>query len=222
MKGVNLLPIILVLTISCSSLPRLDPGDPSIVPDIHKRCSIPFLNDKWQLIHSIEATMPDGKKGFGVGITVISPRTGTIHCVIMTIEGLVVFDAQYDQKVVINRGIPPFDSVDFAKDLINDIKLIFFKPDGELIESGMLDNGSYVCRYRNNNGTIVDVIINENNTWIIRQYNNRSYLTRTIRAYSRKKLSVNQKIMIPGRLELTSHGPVEHSLVLELIKAELL
>ncbi len=221
MKGIDLLLITLMLTISCGSLPELEPGNLSIISDIHERCSIPFLDDKWQLIHSIEATMPDGKKGFVVGITVIAPQTGTIHCVIMTIEGLVVFDAQYDQKVVINRGIPPFDSVDFAKDLMNNIKLVFLEPDGQLIESGMLNNGSYVCRYRNNDGTIVDVIINQDNTWIIRQYNNRSCLTRTIRAYSRRKPSVNQK-MIPGRLELTSHGPAEHSLVLELIKAELL
>lgn len=222
MKGINLLLITLMLTISCGSLPELEPGNLSIISDIHERCSIPFLDDKWQLIHSIEATMPDGKKGFVVGITVIAPQTGTIHCVIMTIEGLVVFDAQYDQKVVINRGISPFDSVDFAKNLMNDIRLIFFKPDGQLIESGMLNNGSYVCRYRNNDGTIVDVIINQDNTWIIRHYNNRSCLTRTIRAYScGQPSSVNQK-MIPGRLELTSHGPAEHSLVLELIKAELL
>ena len=221
MKSLNLLLIILILTISCSRLPGLDSEDPSKMPDIHKKCSIPFLNGKWQLIHSIEAAMPDGKKGFVVGITVISPQTGTIHCVIMTIEGLVVFDAQYRQKVVINRGIPPFDSTDFARYLMNDIKLIFFKPDGQLIESGRQNNGSYVCRYRNNNGTIVDVITNKDNMWIIRQYNNKFCLTHTVRAYLPKKLLVSQK-MIPRRLELISHGPVGYSLVLELINAELL
>jgi hypothetical protein len=221
MKGINLLLIILMLTSSCSNLPKLDPGKPSIISDIHKRCSAPFINGKWQLIHSIEATMPDGKKGFVVGITVISPQTGTIHCVVMTIEGLVVFDAQYRQKVIINRGIPPFDSTNFARDLINNIKLVFFKPDGQLIEFGRQNNGSYVCRYRNNNGTIVDVITNKDNTWIIRQYNNKFCLTHTVRACLPKKLSVSQK-MFPGRLELISHGTVGYSLVLELINAELL
>ena len=87
-----------------------------------------------------------------MGVTVISPEERKIESVIMTIEGFVFLDAYYDQKVVINRGIPPFDSIDFARGMMDDIKLIFFKPEGGLIESGMSDDGSYLCRYKNDYG----------------------------------------------------------------------
>lgn len=163
--------------------------------------------------------MPKGKKAVFIGVTALSPETGTIHCVIMTLEGLVLFDAQYNHKMVINRGIPPFDSVDFARGLLNDIKLIFFSPEGQLIQSGIAEDGSSICRYKTDSGKIVDVIGRNKNLWEIRQYNDNSDLSRSVRAYPDSKRAVKKQEAIPGRLVLTAYGSPGYSLILELIEA---
>jgi hypothetical protein len=114
MKGITFLLILLLGIFSCTGLPKVDPVNPSIIPEIHKRCSDVFLKGKWRFVHLIEFTMPGNKKSFVTGITAISPEEEKIESVIMTIEGFVFLDAYYDQKVVINRAIPPFDSIDFV------------------------------------------------------------------------------------------------------------
>ncbi|RLC20631.1 MAG: hypothetical protein DRI57_04360 [Deltaproteobacteria bacterium] len=217
---IHFLLLILLATMSCRTLPRLEPASPLPTPEIRRRCSIPFPDGRWQFVHSIETTMSGGKKGFVIGITDISPETETIRCVIMTIEGLVLFDAQYDQKIVIHRGISPFDSINFAKGLMNDIRLIFFRPDGQFIESGISDNGAYVCRYKNNDSRIIDVITNHDNTWEIRKYNKDFSLMRSVKAYPPGQESSLSQKMIPGKLELTAHGSQRYALILELIKAD--
>ncbi len=220
MKSVTFLFILIFGTISCTGLPKLDPVNSSIIPEIHKRCSALFLNGRWEFIHSIEATMPNNKKSFIIGITVISPEIKRVESVIMTIEGLVLFDACYEQKVVINRGIPPFDSVDFARHLMDDIKLMFFKPDGQIIEAGMLSSGEYVCRHKSNDGHFVDIVTNNVCAWEIRRYTPSAALRKTIKASHCKTLPGSNGIRIPGRIELDDRGANGYSLTLELIGAK--
>ena len=161
---------VLLFINSCASLPEMYPAGGPAASEIHAKCSAPFPQDKWQFVHYIEATLPGGKKGFVMGITVISPMTETIECVIMTLEGFVLFDAQYDQGLMINRAISPFDRIEFAKGLMEDIRLIFFKPDGPFVGSGILEDGSPVCRYKNFEGRVIDIITFPDNAWEIRKY----------------------------------------------------
>ena len=152
-----------------------------------------------------------------MGITVISPEEKKINSVIMTIEGFVFLDAYYDQKVVINRGIPPFDSIDLVKGMMNDIKLMFFKPEGSLIKSGMSGDGLHVCRYKNDAGRVVDVITNNGCNWEIRQYNPRGNLIKTVKADQCKVLAGSpNKNGFPGRIKLASRGINGYALAFEL------
>ena len=221
MKSITFWLILLLGTVSCTGLPKLDPVNPSTIPEIHKKCSNVFLEGKWRFVHLIEFTMPGNKKSFVLGITVISPEERKIESVIMTIEGFVFLDAYYDQKVVINRGIPPFDSIDFARGMIDDIKLMFFKPEGSLIESGTSGDGSHVCRYKNDAGSVIDVITNNGCNWEIRQYNPGGTLIKTVKADHFKKVpgSSNQ-IGFPGRIELASRGINRYALAFELKEAK--
>ena len=164
--------------------------------------------------------MPNKKKSFIIGISIIYPKIKRVESVIMTIEGLVLFDAYYEQKLVINRGVPPFDSVDFAKGLMNDIKLMFFKPEGQIIEAGMLSSGEYVCRHRNIDGHFVDIVINNVCTWEIRRYTPSAALRKTIKAGHCKTLPGSNGICVPGRIELADRGINGYSLTLELIEAK--
>ena len=221
MKSITFWLILLLGTVSCTSLPEIDPVNPSTIPEIHKRCYDVFPEGKWRFVHLIEFTMQGNKKSFVMGITVISPEERKIESVIMTIEGFVFLDAYYDQKVVINRGIPPFDSIDFVRGMMDDIKLMFFKPEGSLIQSGISGDGSHVCRYTNNAGRVIDVITNSGCNWEIRQYNPGGTLIKTVKADHCKKVPGSpNKIGFPGRIKLASRGINRYALAFELKEAK--
>jgi len=162
--------------------------------------------------------MPRGTASL-IGITDISSDLETIHCIIVSIEGLVLFDGVYREEVVINRGIQPFDSKEFAKGLMNDIRMVFFPPVGELTDTGVLSNGSHVCRYTNDATTIVDVIIDPNHNWEIRQYRNGN-LSRSVKAYIKERAIDGVQKAFPGRIELSVNEDPDYALTLRLIRAE--
>lgn len=223
MKSVSLPLLVLFFIVSCTGLPRLDPADPSLRPAIRNKCTAHFPNGNWRFVHSIETTMPNGQKSLVIGVSLIFPQTKTIQSVIMTIEGLVIFDARHDQKrLTIHRAIHPFDSRNFARGLMNDVKLMFLEPDGQLIEVGAQNGGTEVCRYkdRNQSGSIVDIVVRNNHSWSIRQYSKNNSLLRSIDAYTCKASKNDHQQSFPCRMELTAHGSASYTLYMELLEAE--
>ena len=205
--------------ISCSTLPSLKPVDRAARTDLPQTCRRLFPNGKWQFVHSIEAVMPGGHRGLVMGVTVISSRDKSAHCVLMTIEGLVVFDARYDKQLVINRAVAPFDNEGFAAGLISDIQLIFFMPQGPLAEIGNDPNDASVCRYQNPDGRIVDLVINADHSWHIRHYNAQQRLSRTVDAFFTKPKSDGNGPDFPDRLELRAHDAAGYTLIMDLVEA---
>lgn len=219
MKGIMLLFCTVLFFVSCSAIPKLEPLNSEALPGVINECRTMFPANGWQFVHSIEATIQGRQKAFLIGITDISPDLGRVRCVMMTIEGLVLFDALSDQETVIKRGISPFDSMAFANGLMKDIKLIFFSPDGECIKTGMLGKGSYVCRYGNDGNTIVDLIANPDRTREIRLYRSGD-LARSVKAYFKQDVHNRNQYAVPERLELAAHGVHAYALVLRLIRSE--
>ena len=218
MRRICVLFLLPILSISCSSAQRISPVESLKLAEIQKECNRVFPTGKWVFIHSIEASLPGGKKAFMLGVSQVCPEKKKIHCIMMTIEGFVVFDALYDGKIVINRGIVPFASENFAKGIMSDLQLIFFQPKGQHIETGVSDAGEWICRYQNKKWTTVDVLIHLDDKWTIRQYH-RHQLRRTIKAYLKKDSVLLYKNRIPERLELTAHGVSGYSLKLKLVEA---
>jgi hypothetical protein len=219
MRRVCILLLLFMLTVSCSTYPMISPVKSLELTKIQDKCNGVFPIGKWLFVHSIEATLPDGKKAFMMGVTQIYPEKKKIHCIMMTIEGLVVFDGLYDGKIVINRGIPPFASDNFAKGLISDLQLIFFHPEGRRIGTGVSDTGEWICRYQTDEESTVDVVIHFDNSWTIRRYSHRR-LRRTVQAYLGQDSDLHYKNKIPERMELIARGGQGYSLNLKLVKAE--
>lgn len=207
----------IILICSCKSLPAIQPVPTESLTDNNRNCYCPFPEGNWQFIHSIEATMPNGKTAVIIGITNIYSRTGEIKTVIMTIEGLVLFDAEYDKQIRVHKSISPFDTVDFAEGLMKDVKLIFLHPEEGKQQNGYLENGSFVCRYYTENG-VLDIILHEDKTWEIKKYNHHNKLIRSVKTTS---VSSNQMArgIIPEEIELTSNEKHNYSLMLDLIEA---
>jgi len=214
MKPIILLLSLFAFVISCSSLPQVYPAGDSADPQPGRACRGPFPDGDWQLLHSIEATLPGGKKGFLMGLTVISSSNRTAQVVIMTLEGFVVFDALYDKQITVKRAIAPFDSEGFTNGLIEDINLIFFKPSGSIMTSGFLKNGTAVCRFQKPDGRIVDIITHGEHSWEIKQYLPDFRLARTV-----KSIYVADRTGISDQIELIAHGSPGYALVMDLVEA---
>ncbi|MEN6318445.1 MAG: hypothetical protein ABFD82_06775 [Syntrophaceae bacterium] len=199
--------------VSCSRLPIIKPADPATIKNTIQRCHLPFHSTPYRFIHAIEVELSGRGAGTVVGVTVFDPTTENIHSVIMTIEGFVLFDAQYEKEIHVNRAVPPFDKEQFAGRMMEDVKLIFLAPHGKLSDAGMREDGSTVCRYSGNTGIIEDVIIRTDDSWEIGTYSDSHELIRQVKAYSVRD-------RIPDRIELNSFGFREYSLRMKLISAE--
>jgi hypothetical protein len=197
---------------SCAGLPPIEPLDPSGHAALLARCRAPYLRAKYRLVHAIEATMPTGETGHLIGVTVADPAGRTLHSALMTIEGLVLFEARFDKAVTVDRAMPPFDSPGFAKGLMDDISLMFFAPMEPFSEAGTI-NGEPLCRYRGEGGT-VDVIANSDGGFTVRRYRGSNSLARELR------FSAPDSRGISKQMELAARGVLGYTLHMELIKAE--
>ncbi len=216
MKHFSLLLIFLIL--SCASLPRIEPERPSPAPG-HSRLS-PFPDRPSRFVHTMEAVMPNGKSAFLMGVTQVNPGNESVHCIIMTIEGLVMFDARFHEEIVVHRAIAPFDSDFFARGLMEDIRLIFFQPGGAPIVSGLLEDGAPVQRHETPGGRIVDVIARDENRWEIRQYKQRGSPRREVLIRLAEKGEGKNRMAAPERIELIAHDSPGYRLTMDLIQAE--
>lgn len=166
------------------------------------------------MVHAIETRMGGQTQSAIIGVTVADPVSRSIDCAIMTAEGMVLFEAEDRcNKLLVTRALPPFDSEGFAKNMIADIKLIFFMPEGKLQQKGFLHDGSTVCRHHEENGDWIDVIKNTSADIEIRRYSSSGALKRQVFF---KKTAQN----IYQHIELHAYETFDYSLVMTLIDAQ--
>lgn len=199
--------------IACAGLPRITPAAENKKSDIEKRCAAPFLGGPRRLVHSIDGTLPGGATASLIGVTVAFPDSGRLRCTLMSIEGLVLLDADYDGKLVIKRGIGPLADPALVMGMIRDIRLMLFRPAGSCAEAGTLDGGNGMCRYRTDEGT-VDVMTRSGGGFEVVSYDSSLKPSRTVR------LSDFRADGLPRRIELAASGMFGYSLRLDLIEAE--
>jgi hypothetical protein len=199
-----LLPLLLV---SCAGVPRLAPLQPG--EPFSKQCAAPFLTKGWRLIHSVSGSFPGGGGTTMIGVTEAVPGRGRLHCVLMSVEGLVLCDATYDGKLSITRGIGPFSNPGMVMGMVRDIQLMLFAPDGPA-ETGMVA-GARACRYSSSE-VVTDVSPGPDGTVDLVRYESNTR-SRTAR-FSRMRADG-----LPGRIELQAHGAVGYTLLLDLIEA---
>jgi len=212
MKCIHLF-IVIVFLASCSTMPAINPPMLSAAQK-NFTCPSPFLKEKYQLIHAIEITAAGNVQGAIIGITVADPSTRFVSCAIMTAEGMVLLEAQSDgEKLIIHRALPPFDSGDFAQNMIDDIKLIYFPSQGVMQKKGNLSDGSTVCRWKEENGDFIDVIANKPESTEIKKYSACGTLKRHIK--------ITQTAANPySSIELQGSGMVNYTLLMTLIEAQ--
>jgi hypothetical protein len=211
MKGLWRLVFLVLFAISCQTLPAIkSPGPQTRLQAL--TCPSPFLKEPYRLVHAIEVRLGGDTKSAILGVTVADPVNRFISCAIMTAEGLVLFEAQANPTLQIIRALPPFDSADFARNMIDDIRLIFFAPEGELEQKGTLADGSTVCRWREQAGNRIDVIARQPEGIDINRYSVYGGLKRRI------KLDRTEE-NVYSNIDLQANEFFNYSLIMTLIEA---
>jgi hypothetical protein len=97
--------------------------------------------------------------------------------------------------------------------MIDDIKLIFFVPEGKLQTKGNFPDGATVCRYSEENGDWIDVIADKSKRTEIKRYSSSGMLRRQIR-FNKTARNIYQHI------ELQANEQFNYSLSMTLIEAQ--
>jgi hypothetical protein len=200
--------------ISCSELPLIKPVPADIAGKQIKQCLRPFPTEKIRLIHAIEASMEGGTQTTQLGVLLVNPESKALHSVLMTLEGIVLFDAEDNGRININRAVPPFDTMIFAEKLMSDIRLIFLRPAGPILATGFVPDGTHICRFRTEQGMTLDIVLAGKNKQEMRLYTEQNELVRKVTAYRLDEKDIPDKIL------LEAYGFREYSLQMRLIAAE--
>lgn len=205
--------VLIFFLVSCQTVPVIHKQD---YQTDHKNivCPHPFLKDKYRLVHTIEVRMAGNVQNAVMGVTLINPFTRSVSCAIITPEGIVLFEAETGPAGInVKRALPPFDSETIAKNMMEDISLIFLTPEGKVQDKGFLEDGSVVCRYLKGNGDRVDVIDDEKAGKQIRRYASSGTLERHVILGKTTKSNYQH-------VELLADGIFDYSLLMNLVEAE--
>lgn len=203
------------LCLACARLPAITPAAGEPLFEAGRGTCRVFPKGDWQFLHSIRAELSGGGSFMALGLTVMSASKRTNRSVIMTFEGFVVFDGEYGDRLVVHRALPPFDSPHFAGGLMEDIRLVFFEPEGPPAITGRFANGSAACRYRAPDGGFVDVERRDDRSWELRRYSSAEQLTRTVSAGRPLEAGAG----FPETIELAAYGSSDYRLIMTLVEA---
>ena len=121
--------------------------------------------------------MSDGNNALLIGVTIADTDANTISAVLMTVEGIVLLDAEYkDNRVAVNRSVPSFDSAEFSTGLLIIVRLIYLVSCRDAVESGTSDS-IFIERYKCCDGNIIDISANDGSI-DIHKYNSGKKLSR--------------------------------------------
>jgi hypothetical protein len=205
-----------LLLSSCAHLPQITPVSEPMAAEMLKACADLFPRNNWQLLHRIQAELPNGKTETILGLSRIFPRKNTLQCVLLTIEGLVLFEAHDDNGVIsVQRALPPFDRRGFARGMLADIRLIFFAPAGTGGMAGVGAKKEKICRYQYPNQDIEEIVLPPRGRKAIRLYDAAEKM--------RREVLIDPDVgphNFARKMELTASGFAGYRLKLTLIDAE--
>ncbi|MFZ1985038.1 MAG: hypothetical protein WAU91_11535 [Desulfatitalea sp.] len=215
MKLLRFILLILLLPVACAHLPEIRKADDGAERQASE-CTGIFPQGEWQFAHTIQIFPPGGSKQTLLGIIQMSSRNRTFHCVMMTIEGLVLFEAHYDGAITIQRAVPPLDKPGLAEGMVRDILLLFFPPEQHCTATGLSQAQEWVCRYPSVDQGFQDIVLRPDHTWQIRRYSQSQRLLRTIAPLAKEDINPNR---LATRVELKAHGLAGYRLIMSLMEA---
>jgi hypothetical protein len=216
-RRASLLIAVTALVCGCARLPKLVPLTGVSRAETEKSCLRPFPDRPWRAVHALYISGPFGHKSSVMGVTIVDPTSGRIRAVILSLEGMVLFDASRKTDVVsVHRALPPLDREGFPEGLIHDVSMMFLAPEGTPDETGLDEERHPVCRWRDESTGILDVVAIGEGRWRILQYGGDRGLEREVDMVAKMGESLAREI------RFVCHGMAGYTLDLTLIQAEFL
>ena len=168
----------------------------------------------FQVTHTIEGTFRGGRRVTMIGVTKVHGGGRGFRSVLLTPEGMVLFDAaRTSRETLVYRALPPFDSQEFGSALLTDVELMFLPPGGTHLESGATREGLQVCRWRTIDNGVLEVAVNSNGCEEA-LYDSRGGLLRRLTAEGEREPGFYETITV------TAPGPAGYSLKLQLLEVD--
>lgn len=171
-----------LLLSACAHLPPMQPAATERRLPIETECRSLFPQGRWQLVHTIHASLQGGQRATFTGVVVLSTKRRSIHCVLLTLEGMVIFEAVDDGQMTVRRAFGPFDNAHLAKGVMEDIRFLFLEPEGGVLATGSFNDGAPGCRYRADQDRIVDLVQSAEGGWRMHQYDRGGNVLRNVTA----------------------------------------
>jgi hypothetical protein len=223
----SLFAFVFLIISGCAGLPTIIPLDNAPAPDeqmLSRELDLLFPSESVQFVHAIELTMQGGHSAMLMGVVNIHPRQQAIHCVIMTLEGLVLFEADHTrERFTIDRAVPPFDSPALAQGLISDIERIFFKPQGAFEARGTLENKNSILRFSEPDGGTLDIVISpDRDVWTQTLRTPSHRIKRRVEYLFPNAPANSRPFVFPKSITLTAAFPSRYTLTMTLTDANLI
>jgi hypothetical protein len=128
-----------------------------------------FPKGDFRIVHSIDATLPFGNNTVLLGV--IAVEKAGLHMVLLSPEGLSLFEADYSgDKLEVQRALPPLNRGGFAQGLLDDVRATFLPPPGTRSIVGRSPDGQTVCRFDGSGDLTTDVVLGAHGPAIVRNY----------------------------------------------------
>ncbi|MBI5063736.1 MAG: hypothetical protein HZB87_09825 [Desulfatitalea sp.] len=216
MKRLACILLLALLPLACARLPEIRDVEPAATQRTVAECAAIFPRGAWQFVHAIQFFPPDKSSQTLVGVVRLSSEAKHFHCVMMTIEGLVLFEAEYDGAITIQRAVAPLDKPGVAEGMVEDIRLIFFAPGEPCGSAGLSPESTRICRYALADGGRQDILLAADGAWQIQRYNPRRRLVRSVAPLGKEEIRPDG---LAARLELKAPGAAGYRLVMRLVEA---
>ena len=152
-----------------------------------------------------------------VGASLVDPPAARLRAVLMSVEGLTLFDATAaGADLTVHRAVPPLDDPDFGAGLVADVALALLAPQGPGPLPGRLPDGRAACRHLRADGAVLDLLpaAAAEPARVDRYAVNEDLIRRVVFEDPGGALG------LAGRIRLTAPGVVGYRLELTLLEAE--
>lgn len=202
--------LVLALT-ACAAIPPYKP----LIPESGVACPGIFPPKAFRVVHQIDIKSALIGKGVFIGAAKVDPQKDALHAVLMSAEGMVLFEAEYENgDIKIISAFPPLSDPAFAKRLMADVSFVLLKPAGGPVEQGVDGQGLTACRWAAEADAVLETALMPDGAVRMRLYGGDRRVVKEALAWPPFDRGM------PARISLKAFGPSNYTIELMLIDME--
>ncbi len=210
-KGLNIYLLgFLILSTGCAPISEttMSQGSPEELPG----CYAVFPAEPWESVHRLEATIRGGTF-LALGVTRGEPSERRLQSLLLSPEGFILLDAERQENgIVVKKAVPPFDSPEFARGLMEDVALLFLPPQIDPKTWAKESDGRMICKWEAPDESHTEITGSMESGWRILRRNRKGNVIKEI------FLSGPFVNGLASRIELRAFKPAAYRLRMTLVQ----